>query len=104
MAPQGADISRNFKELPDSHLARSNDEGQPRNSGASAKSSRGNTSLDLLNENSPLLSPQQVEFQDGRTPPLPGTPSAMLDWSDDDDDEKSKSVWYLFLLTLSIGG
>ena len=104
MAHQWADTPRNSKESPDRSLSRSNTESQPRNSGASANSNQENSSLDVLNESSPLLPPQQVEFQDGRTPPLPGTPSAMLDWSDDEDEEKTKSVWYLFLLTLSIGG
>ena len=103
MAHQWADISKNSKELPDRPLARSNGEGQLGSSEASTNSVRGNASLEVLNESSPLLSPQQVEFQDGRTSPLPGTPSAMLDWNDDDEEE-TKSVWYLFLLTLSIGG
>lgn len=104
MALQWTETTRNSEEFPDGPLARSNAEGQTRNSVASPKSIRVNSSLELLNESSPLLSPQQVEFQDGRTPPLPGTPSAMLDWSDDEYEEKTKSVWYLFLLTLSIGG
>ena len=78
-------------------------DGQARPSIASSKGVRGNTSFDLLNESSPLLSPQHPDFQDGHTSPLPSTPSAMLNYGDDDEEE-SKSVWYLFLLTLSIGG
>ena len=101
MAPEWVDSSRQSKEFADK--SRETTENQPRHSVASAKGIRGNTSLDLLNESSPLLSPQQADFQDGHTPPLPGTPSGMLDWGGE-DDEVSKSVWYLFLLTLSIGG
>lgn len=77
---------------------------QPRNSTASTKGARGRHSLEQLNESSPLLSPEQDGFQSGHTPPLPGTPSGMLDWGEEDDEEESKSVWYLFVLTLSIGG
>ena len=76
---------------------------QARHSTASAKGARGRQSLEQLNESSPLLSPEQDDFRAGHTPPLPGTPSGMLDWGDE-DEEDSKSVWYLFLLTLSIGG
>lgn len=79
-------------------------ESQPRNSTASTKGVRGRHSLEQLNESSPLLSPEQDGFQSGHTPPLPGTPSGMLDWGEEDDEEDSKSVWYLFVLTLSIGG
>lgn len=65
------------------------------------KIGRGRASLEPLDENSPLLSPEQDE--DGRTSPIPGTPSGMLDWGGEDEEE-SKSIWYLFVLTLSIGG
>ena len=59
-------------------------------------------SLELLNENSPLLAPQYLDDDDS---PLQrsSTPAGRLDWNDGEAEE-SKSVWYLFLLTLSIGG
>ncbi len=68
-----------------------------------AKIGRGRPSLEPLSESSPLLSPELDGFEDGRTSPIPGTPSGMLDWGEDDEEE-SKSLWYLFVLTLSIGG
>ena len=67
------------------------------------KNGRGRASLEPLNESSPLLSPEEDEFQHGCLPPVPGTPSGMLDWGEEDEEE-SKSMWYLFVLTLSIGG
>lgn len=71
---------------------------------ASAKSgAQRSPSLDLLNENSPLLSPQRPIDDDDTSTIQPGTPALALDWVDDDEEE-TKSVWYLFLLTLSIGG
>lgn len=72
---------------------------------ASAKNgSRRSQSLDLLNEQSPLLSPQRPADEDDTSTIQPGTPGLALDWDDDDEEEETKSVWYLFLLTLSIGG
>ena len=59
-------------------------------------------SFEPLNENSPLLSPQYPEDGDAFLQ-RPGTPADILDWNDEEAEE-SKSVWYLFLLTLSIGG
>lgn len=103
MASEWPNSSRASKELFDTRKSQEALEGQPRRSVASSRGIRGNTSLDLLNESSPLLSPQYPEIQDGLAPPLPSTPSGLLD-CDEDDEEESKSVWYLFLLTLSIGG
>ena len=66
----------------------------------SAKSKRqGGRSLDL-NESSPLLSPLQSD----RDIDDHDTPAGLLDWNDGEEEEKSKSVFYLFILTLSIGG
>ena len=57
-------------------------------------------SLDL-NENSPLLSPQRLQSEHGSEDR--GTSTGQLDWSDGEED-KSKSTFYLIILTLSIGG
>ena len=103
MAPKWPDSSGNSDEFSNIVKSHQDVESPPRRSMTSAKGIRGNTSLDLLNESSPLLSPQPAEFQEGNIQPLPGTPSGMLDWSEDDEEE-SKSVWYLFLLTLSMAG
>lgn len=103
MAPKWADSWRNSKEFSSTIESQQDGENPPRRSVASVNNVKGSTSLDLLNESSPLLSPQQADLQDGHTLPLPSTPSGMLDWSEEDEEE-SKSVWYLFLLTLSIGG
>ena len=72
---------------------------------ASAKGgSRRSQSLDLLNESSPLLLPQQVIDDDDDTSTLrPGTPGLALDFADE-EEEGTKSGWYLFLLALGIGG
>ena len=99
-SPQSLDYPKQYSEGRESgEIAKS----QSRNSTVSAKGARGRRSLEQLNESSPLLSPEQDDFQSGHTPSLPGTPSGMLDWGEE-DDEQSKSVWYLFVLTLSIGG
>ncbi|KAL8796456.1 MAG: hypothetical protein Q9195_001130 [Heterodermia aff. obscurata] len=103
MAQEWADSPRNSKERPQTRNSQDALDGQARPSISSSKGVRGNTSFDLLNESSPLLSPQDPESQDGHTSPRPSHPSTMLDCGDDDEEE-SKSVWYLFLLTLSIGG
>ncbi len=62
-------------------------------------------SLESVNENSPLVSPSRKTFDDDvgddaadDTSPLTGE----LDW--EETTTESKSSWYLFLLTLSIGG
>lgn len=61
---------------------------------------RGGESLDL-NESSPLLSPTQI--QNWHDPDDHDTPTQLLEWNEGDVEE-SKSVFYLFILTLSIGG
>ncbi|MCJ1482930.1 hypothetical protein MMC06_003096 [Schaereria dolodes] len=63
---------------------------------------RSNRSLEL-NEQSPLLSPQYLEDDQTLLAGSTGTPANELEWRDGGAEE-SKSVWYLFLLTLSIGG
>ena len=54
------------------------------------------------NESSPLLSPERP--QGDRDIDDHDTPTELLDWNDGEEEEKSKSVFYLFILTLSIGG
>ena len=103
MAQEWADSPRNSKERPQTRDSQESLDGQARRSITSSKGIRGNTSFDLLNESSPLLSPTNPEFQDGHPSPLPSHPSAILDYADEEEEE-SKSVWYLFLLPLSIGG
>ncbi len=72
-----------------------------RPSSANTKShKRGGASIDL-NEQSPLLSP--IRVQDWRNSEDLDTPTGLLDWNDE-EVENSKSVFYLFILTLSIGG
>ncbi|KAL8739342.1 MAG: hypothetical protein Q9181_000073 [Wetmoreana brouardii] len=63
---------------------------------------RGKASLEVLNENSPLLTPQRIEDDEGTI--SSGTPVDELDYLDGEEQVESKSVWYLFVLTLSIGG
>ncbi len=63
---------------------------------------QGNESEDYLNETSPLLSPKSLENEQ-LTEGGSRTPSGLLELNEG-DEEQSKSVWYLFLLTLSIGG
>lgn len=59
-------------------------------------------SLDL-NESSHLLSPQRV--QDEILSGDHETLTEILDWNDGNDGkEESKSTFYLFILTLGIGG
>lgn len=73
----------------------------PRSSLSSVRGhEHGGPSLDL-NENSPLLSPIRSLGDDA----LDGhdTPTGLLDWSDG-QEEQSRSVFYLFILTLGIGG
>lgn len=55
-----------------------------------------------LNEGSPLLSPQRVEDNENSFPD--GTPPAPLECNEGGDQEESKSAFYLFILTLGIGG
>lgn len=64
--------------------------------------SRSKASLEILNENSPLLSPQGIE--DDSSPLDSDVSVDELDFLDGDEQQESKGVWYLFVLTLSIGG
>lgn len=57
-------------------------------------------SLDL-NENSPLLSPERSQADRGSEDRDIST--GLLDWNDGEEEE-SKSTFYLFILTLGIGG
>jgi len=62
---------------------------------------RPSRSLDLMNEQSPLLSPQSSN--DDKSPSRRGSILRRLELGGGDGQE-TKSTWYLFLLTLSIGG
>ena len=87
-----------------SMLSQKEDDGEAafRSSHGSVKGiKRGDHSLDL-NENSPLLSP--TPFAGDGTYTDRDIPDRTLDYNDGDDEEKSKSVFYLFILTLGIGG
>ena len=64
---------------------------------------RSNRSLERQNEQSPLLSPQQTLDGDGGARRRADSPADILEW-DEGDGQETKSVWYLFLLTLGIGG
>ncbi|KAL8771578.1 MAG: hypothetical protein Q9209_003021 [Squamulea sp. 1 TL-2023] len=68
----------------------------------SKSDSRGKPSLEFLNEASPLLLPQRRD--DDTSPIASDTPADELDYLDGEEQAKSKSHWYLFVLTLSIGG
>lgn len=72
----------------------------PASSGSTKDHEREAHSLDL-NESSPLLSP--VASQGARALEDHDTQTQLLDWSEG-QEEQSKSVFYLFILTLSIGG
>ena len=80
------------------------DNGQihPRTSLASLKDKKRRTGSPDLSEDSPLLSPVRPDSDRGLDDH--DTPSGLLDWNDGQDEEQSKSVFYLFILTLSIGG
>lgn len=64
---------------------------------------RANRSLELLNEQSPLLSPNQSYDGQGEARRRGDSPADILEWNEGDGQE-TKSVWYLILLTLGIGG
>ena len=74
----------------------------PRTSLASPKDKKVRSGSPDLNEDSPLLSPVRPNIN--RDPDDHDTPSGLLDWNDAPEEEQSKSVFYLFILTLSIGG
>ncbi|MCJ1306917.1 hypothetical protein MMC25_000561 [Agyrium rufum] len=56
-----------------------------------------------LNEDSPLLDAQRTEDNEALLPQSE-IPEELLQYNEQEGAEASKSVWYLFLLTLSIGG
>ncbi|WPH00729.1 Hypothetical protein R9X50_00355900 [Acrodontium crateriforme] len=60
----------------------------------------------VVDENSPLIPSQRTEIVDDLPGPTGGLSSGSSDtWVEGDDQiAESKSSWYLFLLTLSIGG
>ncbi|KAI4186549.1 MAG: hypothetical protein L6R41_003397 [Letrouitia leprolyta] len=101
MAP-GLQDKRLSKELPYIRPQGSDDSyaEQPRQ--FSKAEARNKASLDLLNEDSPLLLPQRLE--DDRGSIDSDTSVDELDFLDGEEKEESKSAWYLFVLTLSIGG
>ena len=74
----------------------------PRASLASSKDTKRRADSPDLNEDSPLLSPVRPDIN--RDLDDHDTPSGLLDWNDGQEEEQSKSVFYLFILTLSIGG
>ena len=83
--------------------------GSRRGSERSMDYRRGSKTLDYtkegLNENSPLIAPTgRREETDPISPisPIP-SPDNHDEWTDDTSQE-TKSSWYLFLLTLAIGG
>ena len=61
------------------------------------------SSLESLDEHSPLLSAAHSFQDDDYVFERIHTPAHTLDWQDGQAEE-TKSTWYLFLLTLSIGG
>ena len=67
----------------------------------SAKDRRSTPASLDLNEDSPLLSPQR--FQDERGFEDHDISTGLLDWNDG-EEERSKSTFYLIILTLGIGG
>ena len=67
------------------------------------ENARGERSFDVLSEQSPLLLPQRVSDDDELDRGC-GTPGSILGFNDAEEEEETKSVWYLFMLTLSIGG
>ncbi|KAI9818402.1 MAG: hypothetical protein M1827_000460 [Pycnora praestabilis] len=61
---------------------------------------RPSRAFEFLNEQSPLLIPQRGEDEENLIPPL-ATPLGELD---NEEREDTKSMWYLILLTIPIGG
>lgn len=64
---------------------------------------RADRSVEILDEQSPLLSPKQSSDGEGDARWRGDSPANILEWNDGDGQE-TKSVWYLILLTLGIGG
>jgi len=62
---------------------------------------RASRSIDLMDEESPLLSP--ASSNDAKSPPRRGSILRHIQ-SSGEDVQETKSTWYLFLLVLSIGG
>lgn len=61
----------------------------------------GKSSMEAPKEYSPLLTPRREE--DDNNPLQSGTSTNIFEHNGDDEEE-SKSHWYLFILTLGIGG
>lgn len=101
MAP-GFQTGRLSKELPYNRLQGNEDTSPDSPRRFSKAEFRGKASLEVLNESSPLLLPQRDE--DDISPTDSDTSVDELDFLDGEEQEESKSVWYLFVLTLSIGG
>ncbi|KAL9601713.1 MAG: hypothetical protein Q9219_002324 [cf. Caloplaca sp. 3 TL-2023] len=97
MAP-GLQNRRLSKELPYYNQSGSEDNYPDSPRRFSKAEARGKASLDALNENSPLLVPQRIEDDHGPTESDPSVDE--FDFLDGDEQEESKSVWYLFALLL----
>ena len=101
MAP-GLQSKRLSKDLPYNYPQENEDVYPDSPRRFSKAETRGKASLDFLNENSPLLLPQRIE--DDSSPIDSNTSVDELDFLDGEEQEESRSVWYLFVLTLCIGG
>ena len=100
MAQHGLNSSASYKPLSDPPPRYETTEvGSPQHS---RRTSRIGRSFEILNENSPLISPQRLH-DDESLFRIDGVPLGALNWTDGGAEE-SKSVWYLFVLALSIGG
>ena len=69
--------------------------------GGDSASPKGSKDFDERNEQSPLLEPRRSDDSNGTLPnPSPlDSPASAESWSVQDTKEKTKSTWYLFLLT-----
>ena len=100
MAQHGLDSSAKYKPLSDPPPQYETTEvSSPQHS---RRTSRIGRSFEILNENSPLISPQRLH-DDESLFRRDSVPLDALNWTDG-GAEQSKSVWYLFVLALSIGG
>ncbi|MCJ1383585.1 hypothetical protein MMC17_006699 [Xylographa soralifera] len=100
MAQHGLDSSASYKplsDLPPQYEA--TEVGSPQHS---RRTSRIGRSFEILNESSPLISPQRLH-DDESLFRRDSVPLDALNWTDGGVEE-SKSIWYLFVLALSIGG